>query len=774
MPDKKEIEFVDQFVHACWIIDDESSTVVHANQASEKIGHPPEAVTGKTLESLLVFDLPEVKEGVNRFLLRNAGKDITCRLRQVFLQLPTDLSSTVGPGEPLMIRIIRREGHSVLILRPVLSPLVKEYVSNTQDFLVVLDENDAILRLTPNWFLIPFLRSNRIIGEPVTRLVPAQAWAQFKRARASALDYVRSHAQTVSAIWPAGTAVDFGKDALFAQDEQRLLWKLDKKTGAAFSGKDEGYLYFKDKMPVEGCDFSMTLDIVPSSGGRAALVFNQQRPGKWDTLGYNAGLSFTAGPAVATLKKNTRFVLYQECGKVAAGETTLRVEKIGGIIRIFINNAHVAEYADPAPVPNSNAYAGVLVSGGVRLKRFELSTKPSGFKYGKALPPAFRVQVSPLPHRYFDLSPVTFEDWSGRDLPVITEALLFRDVTELARVEQDRDELDRKYRIVKRKEYFGFVGGNEKILELMEQVDHFADSRATVLVEGPTGAGKEVLARAIHARSNRRDKPFVKVDCASLPQTLLESELFGHEKGAFTGAVSRVQGRFEMADKGTLFLDEIGNIDVSMQAKLLGFLEDHTFTPLGGRQPIKVDVRIIAATNAPLEKRVGEGLFREDLFYRLKVFHVHLPALRERLDDLPLLVDSFIKAINERHAVSIEGVAPAVMEKLLTHAWPGNVRELFNLLVNLSVQKKKGVIDRVPEFFTARGETATALPPERLRMDTLLAFAKVRGFFSIRECRGQMPGSLATIRRDLAKLVGKKLLTLEGKGPGARYFPGKP
>jgi transcriptional regulator with PAS, ATPase and Fis domain len=421
-------------------------------------------------------------------------------------------------------------------------------------------------------------------------------------------------------------------------------------------------------------------------------------------------------------------------------------------------------------VPNSNAFAGVLVSGGVTLKRFELSTCPSGFDYGRTLPPAFRVQVNALPHRCFDLSPVTFEDWAGRDVPAIVEALLFRDVTELARVEQDRDELDRKYRIVKQKEYFGFVGGNERILELLEQVDRFADSGGTVLVEGPTGAGKEVLARAIHARSNRRDRPFVKVDCASLPQTLLESELFGHEKGAFTGAVSRVQGRFESADKGTLFLDEIGNIDLSMQAKLLGFLEDHTFTPLGGRQPIRVDVRIIAATNAPLEKRVGEGSFREDLFYRLKVFNIRLPALRERLDDLPLLVDSFIRSINERHGTSVQGVAPAVMDRLLTHAWPGNVRELHNLLLSLSVQKKKGVIDRLPEFAVPRGKKAAALPPERLRLDSLLEFAKARGYFSIRECREEMAGSLATVRRDLAKLVKKDRLRLEGKGPGARYF----
>jgi DNA-binding NtrC family response regulator len=207
-----------------------------------------------------------------------------------------------------------------------------------------------------------------------------------------------------------------------------------------------------------------------------------------------------------------------------------------------------------------------------------------------------------------------------------------------------------------------------------------ARSQSTILVLGESGTGKELLARAIHADSGRADKPFVAVSCAALPETLLEAELFGHEKGAFTGAVARRVGTFEAAHEGTLFLDEIGDVSPKLQLDLLRVLEERRFCRVGGTEPVDVDVRIIAATNRDLEKAVAEGAFREDLYYRLNVIRVTLPPLRERPEDIPLLVEHLLERLGIETGKKAEGVSAQAMERLMTHSWPGNVRELRNVL----------------------------------------------------------------------------------------------
>ena len=219
-----------------------------------------------------------------------------------------------------------------------------------------------------------------------------------------------------------------------------------------------------------------------------------------------------------------------------------------------------------------------------------------------------------------------------------------------------------------------------------------ARSNSTILVLGESGTGKELLARAVHAESPRSDEPFVAVSCAALTETLLESELFGHEKGAFTGAAARRKGKFEMADGGTLFLDEIGDITAKLQLDLLRVLEDRQFFRVGGSESVKVDVRIIAATNRNLQKSVAEGSFREDLFYRLNVIPIHLPPLRDRLEDLPLLVESLLEQLGAEMNRHIDGVAADAMAILMSHSWPGNVRELRNILERAMVVASGQVI----------------------------------------------------------------------------------
>ncbi len=245
---------------------------------------------------------------------------------------------------------------------------------------------------------------------------------------------------------------------------------------------------------------------------------------------------------------------------------------------------------------------------------------------------------------------------------------------------QDTERENRRLRSELKDKYsFGsMIGKAHNMEQVFDLIDTVADSRATVLVNGESGTGKELVARALHYNSSRASGPFIRLNCAALPKDLMESELFGHEKGAFTGAIKQTRGRFEMADGGTLLLDEISEIDPSLQAKLLRVLQEREFERIGSTQTIKVDVRIIATTNRDLQKEVEEGNFREDLFYRLNVIEIGLPPLRERREDIPSLVKSFIDRYNEENGKNVEGIADDALELLVQYDWPGNVRELEN------------------------------------------------------------------------------------------------
>ncbi|MFN2399132.1 MAG: sigma 54-interacting transcriptional regulator [Gemmatimonadaceae bacterium] len=231
----------------------------------------------------------------------------------------------------------------------------------------------------------------------------------------------------------------------------------------------------------------------------------------------------------------------------------------------------------------------------------------------------------------------------------------------------------------------GLMGESEGMREVLVKIEQFAPVSSTVLVEGESGTGKELVARAIHHLSPRRNKPFIAVNIGALPETLLESELFGHEKGAFTGAAERRLGRFELANTGTLFLDEIGEAPFATQVKLLRVLEQREVTRVGGTQPIRVDVRVVAATNRPLRERVEDASFRADLYYRLNVLSMYLPPLRERREDIPLLVRKFVQELSSLHDRPFHGISADAMQILTDYSWPGNVRELRNLIESMVV-----------------------------------------------------------------------------------------
>ena len=295
--------------------------------------------------------------------------------------------------------------------------------------------------------------------------------------------------------------------------------------------------------------------------------------------------------------------------------------------------------------------------------------------------------------------------------------------------------------------HYGIVGGSRAVQELLRKIELVARSKSTILVTGETGTGKELVARAIHARSAQREMPLIKVNCAAIPEALLESELFGHVKGAFTGATANRRGRFALADGGTIFLDEIGTLGLAVQAKLLRVLQEREFEPVGSERTESVDVRVIAATNRDIRAMVGEGRFQEDLFYRLSVIPIELPPLRERPEDIPLLVEHFLRKHAQRLGRRIDGMEPAALERLSAYRWPGNVRELENAVERAVVLAAGPVIDpaSISMAEPPGGAASSGLPSQRLHANVEWAEQE-----SVRRALRQAGG----VKKDAAELLG--------------------
>jgi two-component system, NtrC family, nitrogen regulation response regulator NtrX len=269
------------------------------------------------------------------------------------------------------------------------------------------------------------------------------------------------------------------------------------------------------------------------------------------------------------------------------------------------------------------------------------------------------------------------------------------------------------------------IGASGSMLRLKEQIQMVAPTNASVLITGENGTGKELVARSVHFHSLRREKPFIEINCAAIPEELIESELFGHERGAFTGAVSQKKGKFDLADGGTLFLDEIGDMSLKTQAKVLRILQERKFERVGGTRTLEVDVRIVAATNKLLEEEIRSGSFREDLFYRLNVVPFKVPALRERRDDVPLLAGYFLDAFCRREGRELKLIVPEAMEAMQRYDWPGNVRELKNIVERLVIMTPGGTITKnhLPDYF---GVEVNGRESGGGRLDSVLELSSLR------------------------------------------------
>ncbi|NWF91533.1 MAG: sigma-54-dependent Fis family transcriptional regulator [Syntrophaceae bacterium] len=270
--------------------------------------------------------------------------------------------------------------------------------------------------------------------------------------------------------------------------------------------------------------------------------------------------------------------------------------------------------------------------------------------------------------------------------------------------------------LLTRYQFKNVIGRTPQMLQVYKTIAKVADTKSTVLLYGERGTGKELVARSIHYNSHRNSRPFIPVDCASLVENLMESELFGHVRGAFTGALFTKKGLLEEADGGTLFLDEVSNLSLPMQTKLLRFLQEHEIKPVGGMESVKVDVRVIAATNQPLEPHVKNGRFREDLYDRLNVVSITLPPLRERQEDIPLLASHFLQRFSEENKKNISHISPEALEVLLRYSWPGNVRELEHTIERAVVLTTHPIIlpEDLPTKMVEEAKKADTLPPEKL------------------------------------------------------------
>ena len=295
----------------------------------------------------------------------------------------------------------------------------------------------------------------------------------------------------------------------------------------------------------------------------------------------------------------------------------------------------------------------------------------------------------------------------------------------------DRQRLELENRALRQtlEERYEIVGESPDIQALRVQIQSAAPSHGRVLIRGESGTGKELIARAIHRQSLRKEKPFVEVNCAAIPDELIESELFGHEKGAFTGATTKRRGKFELADGGTIFLDEVGDMSLKTQAKVLRVLQEQTFERVGGTEIITVDVRVIAASNKPLEEEIQKGNFREDLFYRLNVIPFEIPSLRERREDIPLLANYFLLLFSQEYGKRKKTLSPAAMDLLLQHPWPGNVRELRNVMERMVIMVHGDTIqdaDVAPSLRVRPGVVSEAAAEPEVSWDGPLREARER------------------------------------------------
>ncbi|MFH0920195.1 MAG: sigma-54 dependent transcriptional regulator [Fibrobacterota bacterium] len=456
------------------------------------------------------------------------------------------------------------------------------------------------------------------------------------------------------------------------RDSPELKWE-NKPAGTS------QYLYLNAPIEQDYCDYRLSFTAMALRPGFPCIILRARQSDLPDTLGYLFGPS--ADDAWLLLKKKGfQLIRIPYPGPQGTLEYRICVEKTGNLFNFYLNDSRVISHEERYPMPPSTGLSFAFwIRPNACFSVGQMSLSASRRKMPAEAPVLAKLKSCPQYTFRVHQEPAAF---SGESLNVYQ----FQNITtfekKLSRLQKEKQELSEKMQTVlkSRQTLVQFEGENIRIKSVKENLGILAHSAHSLLLTGETGTGKEVLARLFHDLSPRSTGPFVKVDCATLPAALLESELFGYEPGAFTGAAERHVGRFERAQNGTLFLDEIANLSLETQAKLLGFLDDYTITRLGGASPLSLSLNLVAAANRDLKELVLGNLFRQDLYYRLGRFGIEIPPLRERMDDLPLLCRLFITQANQEYGKNVKTISENGYVKLYSHNWPGNVRELKNVV----------------------------------------------------------------------------------------------
>lgn len=523
---------------------------------------------------------------------------------------------------------------------------------------------------------------------------------------------------------------DFTRDSVGPLEEILFADAADRRErGLVWEKKGPGQSYLTVLKEISSLerDIVVSLTFESHEGLGPYMVLGSRYLGEDrlpDNVGYFAGPQHDAENEF-TLKRDGFIIASGAAREPVHAKATYHFCKIGCACFLYRNQTRLAAFYDNNFKYNAHAFVTLGLRSGYRcvLQKLSVLVREPASGPKPAAPRRQIIEMKTAPPCYytldrffnFALTQAHLRHAAGYFLGDVTEMQdrisdLGHQVRAQVRREEKLKSLLKKYEDQDRE----FIGSGPVMAVVKETARTVAASAATVLIEGPTGSGKEVLARFIHGESPQREGPFIKVDCSTVPQGLIESHLFGHEKGAFTGAVEQSIGMFEKADKGTLFLDEVGNLSPEVQAKLLQFLNDFTISRVGGTRPVRLDVRCIVASNISLEQMVREGAFREDLYFRINVVYLKVPPLRERKEDVPALCRRFLNVFNGENNKTIKGFSPAAVRKLEEYSWPGNVRELKNVIQRAVIFCQDDTISSEYVQFTEAGGAPPA-PARKIR-----------------------------------------------------------
>ncbi|MFH0921246.1 MAG: sigma 54-interacting transcriptional regulator [Fibrobacterota bacterium] len=691
--------------------------IVYANDfLCNTLGYLPNEIVGEAVDSLVLDPHDEVF--VRKSSLLRAGK-----LSGTYLRLkPGAAIEKVGPyisyfganlhsikvtiqvlpnGPDLFLAFFTLYAHrlSAHILESSLSPIV------------TLDRRGRIVEYNINFFLqfISFVKLPSYHGIPIGDFLADKEWEKVQAWLAEKKRYLQACARDSQRPWrpvfPDGRESTEEVPWQFGPNGE---WKAGPGSLTGTSSQRFSFAML-DKSVRADSDIKIEFQVRCRKTMAFSTIVCGKRNGYGNTpdeSGYLIGVENAADPSgngngVILKKKGFNLVTAKIPPVAVDAWVSCIVEKIGGRLTLSINGEGVLEYYDLAPVCDPSIdgvgfccgleteFRGLKIySRKSRLDILKLGLDDSGVRMRYYPDAVYEMQIL---DRTIDGTPM--------------QVVQFRDVTQLRRIAESLERtrtaharLMTAHQALQQqldKAEGGLIGQSPPLRKMLSQIRTVADTDAHILITGETGTGKDLVARAIHENSRRNKEPFVKVDCASLPPSLLEAELFGHEKGAFTGAIDRKMGRLEAAGGGTIFLDEIGNLDVLLQAKLLRVLQDKKFERIGGMQTIGIQARILSATNANLQALMGKGRFREDLFYRINGITIAVPALRDRPDDIPNLVEYFLKGFCTANHRPVPKVSDPVMQALRSYPWPGNIRELKNTVEHMALMNTRSELKPV-------------------------------------------------------------------------------